>query len=339
MCHVVWNVDGIGKGIMCKISIIMPVYNKVNYVEKAIESIQKQTFLDWELIIVDDGSTDGSDKKCDVYGEDFRITVTHLKHGGVSRARNFGLKMARGKYITFVDGDDCVEPEFLEKLYIPDQEMIIGGLLRVNHEGGIVAKVIPLLYGEYEITDVAKGFYEEQNDSGIYGFAGGKLIQRKLIEEHGITFDEKIPLAEDYDFFLKVYSFVKSICFRQYAGYRYLQGTVNSAAALNDFEIDFFTQIEIQNRAKAFLIEKASFGDLDKIIYLRIVTGYVYTILLINKGLKYNEFLKLSDRLKELVPVVTLEISGLQKFCITLYDRNEKKMLYLIMKLLALTGR
>lgn len=104
--------------MMPLISIIIPVYNTEKYIRRCIDSVISQTCNDWELILVDDGSTDGSGKICDEYAEsDERIRVYHKTNGGVSSARNVGLDNARGVFIAFIDSDDFVEPTYLEKMY------------------------------------------------------------------------------------------------------------------------------------------------------------------------------------------------------------------------------
>ena len=96
------------------ISIIMPMYNTEAYVAGAVRSVQAQTYANWELLIVDDGSTDGSGALCDeLAASDSRIRVFHKENGGVSRARNFALAQAKGEYICFLDSDDACEPDYL----------------------------------------------------------------------------------------------------------------------------------------------------------------------------------------------------------------------------------
>lgn len=103
---------------MAKISIIVPVYNVEKYIEKCIQSILEQTFLDFELILVDDGSTDKSGYICDEYAaKDSRIKVIHKQNGGLSSARNEGLNICQGDYIGFVDSDDHIHRDMYEILY------------------------------------------------------------------------------------------------------------------------------------------------------------------------------------------------------------------------------
>lgn len=100
------------------ISIVVPVYNIKAHVENCIQSILKQTYTDFELFLVDDGSTDGSGDICDRYAAlDGRIQVIHKKNGGLSDARNTGTKLAAGEWITYIDGDDYIEREYLAELY------------------------------------------------------------------------------------------------------------------------------------------------------------------------------------------------------------------------------
>ena len=103
---------------MCEVSVIIPVYNVENYVKKCIDSVINQTYTNIEIILVDDGSTDSCGSICKEYSlRDNRILVIHKKNGGLSEARNVGLSYAKGNYILFVDGDDYIEKNMIEKLY------------------------------------------------------------------------------------------------------------------------------------------------------------------------------------------------------------------------------
>ena len=103
---------------MSSISVIVPVYNTETYLHACIESIVNQSFVDFDLILVDDGSTDGSGQVCDAEAsKDKRIRVIHKENEGVSVARNTGIECARSKWITFIDSDDTVEKDYLKVLY------------------------------------------------------------------------------------------------------------------------------------------------------------------------------------------------------------------------------
>ncbi len=100
------------------ISIIIPVYNVVEWLDQCMDSVINQTFTDFEVLLIDDGSTDGSDLKCDDwFQKDKRIRVFHKKHEGAWISRNFGIQKAEGKYLAFVDSDDWIDKQYIEKLY------------------------------------------------------------------------------------------------------------------------------------------------------------------------------------------------------------------------------
>ena len=98
-----------------KISVIIPVFRVERTIKRCVDSVLRQTFTDWEMILVDDGSTDGSSALCDEYGRlDKRVHVIHKANGGLSSARNAGLDVATGELIGFIDSDDWVEPQMYE---------------------------------------------------------------------------------------------------------------------------------------------------------------------------------------------------------------------------------
>lgn len=145
------------------ISVIVPVYNVKEYLNECIESIVNQTYKELELILVDDGSTDGSSEVCDEWGKrDSRIRIIHKKNGGLSDARNKGIDNATGKYIAFVDGDDYVHSNYLEillnNLLENDADISMCNFLRVDkewkeHPQELVNENEVFLYKENEILD------------------------------------------------------------------------------------------------------------------------------------------------------------------------------------------
>ena len=317
---------------MCKISIVMPVYNKEKYIKNAIESVISQTFKDWELIIIDDGSVDNSYEICKQFSDE-RIHVYHTKNQGVSIARNYGMSLARGEYITFIDGDDTVSENYLKHLYIPESEMVIGGLQMVDANGSKIKEIVPTLSGNLEIRESALSFYKEQIRTGIYGFVSSKLVKRSIIEQGKIEFDKSINLAEDYDFFLKIYNLINKVQFVNVAEYFYEQDTDNSAISMKDEKIDFYKQIEIQNETKKFLQRYQSFGQYEQKIYNKIISGYIYTILLMNAKLSQTNFVNAVERLKEYNIQADVYENIFMKIILDLYKKGNVKLLYFILKI------
>lgn len=124
---------------MPKISIIVPVYNVEKYLEKCVRSILAQTFTDFELILVDDGSPDSSGAMCDQFAkQDERVKVIHKENGGLSDARNAGIEIATGEYLGFIDSDDYIADDMYELLYTnivkEDADLSICGIYDV-YEG------------------------------------------------------------------------------------------------------------------------------------------------------------------------------------------------------------
>lgn len=131
-----------GTQVECKVSIIVPVYNVALYLRRCVESLINQTLREIEIILIDDGSTDGSGDICDYYaGLDSRIRVKHKANEGLSFARNYGIDMATAPYIMFVDSDDWVEPEFCELPYRKavdnSADLILFAFNTINQEGSI----------------------------------------------------------------------------------------------------------------------------------------------------------------------------------------------------------
>lgn len=140
------------------ISIIVPVYNVEKYLSKCLDSILAQTFTDFEVIAVDDGSPDNCGKILDEYAQkDERIKVIHKENGGVSSARNAGLDAAQGEYIGFVDPDDTIFPDMYEHLYSEaksgDYDIVQCGCTKVNSAGDVIDHLVSGLNKEYTSTD------------------------------------------------------------------------------------------------------------------------------------------------------------------------------------------
>lgn len=171
---------------MAKVSIIVPVYQVKKYLSQCIESILNQTFTDFELILVDDGSTDGSEKMCDQYAKaDDRILVIHKKNGGLSEARNRGIDAASGEYLLFVDSDDYIEPNMLECLYRNllqvHADIAVCNFTYVfdsNKEKNYSTKL------KYEIVSANDIYLHRKNEKnyGVWTVAWNKLYKKNIFE-------------------------------------------------------------------------------------------------------------------------------------------------------------
>lgn len=185
-------------------SIICPVYNCEQYIEKCIQSIIDQTYSEWELIIVDDGSTDGSGLICDRYADKYdKIKVIHQKNGGISCARNVGLQYAIGEYIFFIDADDYFEEEFLNIFVHQDEkyDYVAGGYIQKNILNGNSVKNIPKKSVWYK--QELKKNYKNEKETLPLTFVWGKRYKRNIINKYNLKFDETVSLGEDIRFNLE----------------------------------------------------------------------------------------------------------------------------------------
>ena len=191
-----------------KVSIIVPVYNSESYLDRCIKSILNQTYNEFELILVDDGSTDASGAICDEYAQkDKRIRVVHKNNTGVSDTRNEGIRLSKGKYIQFVDSDDYLEPcatwELVEAIEKYQSDIVICGYkLILNATGKSVCysyedQVLNLSYNEYLDR------FSELHSRILLNPPWNKLYKAECIKNNNISFDSTIDLAEDLIFTLE----------------------------------------------------------------------------------------------------------------------------------------
>ena len=200
---------------MPKISVIVPVYNSEKYLHRCIDSILAQTFTDFELLLIDDGSKDNSSAICDEYAaKDSRVRVFHKENGGVSSARNMGLDNAQGEWIAFCDSDDYVEEVWLE-LYTNNStgvDMVVQG-----YYNAIPLKEKNFVY-EGDIHPAVKMLFNAKT----LGFLHTKMFLHNIIKEKNIRFCNEIKFREDEDFVLMFFSNIKNIRCIKEGGYNYI---------------------------------------------------------------------------------------------------------------------
>lgn len=203
------------------ISIIVPIYNSANYLVQCIDSIIRQSYTDWELILVDDGSKDQSGRICDEYAkQDHRITVIHQSNKGVSSARNVGIAIAKGEYLCFVDADDWLEPSFLLDFRIGEikADFYISGYI-FNIDGH------PFSYKKFEekyafgTFGISNEFFRQNLQTN--GFPWGKLFKTSIVRENRLLFNEKMSINEDHLFVLHYFLMINSLFINTCVDYQY----------------------------------------------------------------------------------------------------------------------
>lgn len=215
-----------------EISIIVPIYNVEEYLERGIKSILDQTFKNFELILIDDGSTDNSSKICDKYKNiDRRVKVIHKSNKGVSSSRNIGINIAIGEFIMFVDPDDTLEIDAVEylynliKLYNAD---VACYRMKTYKNGSLTTKIdviekIELYYNENII--------EKQLKDGLFLYSScNKLYNRNLLKDN--KFNEDIKYAEDALFNLSIFTNCNLVVTSNLHKYNYF---INKSSTVNNF--------------------------------------------------------------------------------------------------------
>ena len=271
------------------LSVVVPIYNGEQKLDRCIQSILNQTYDNFELILIDDGSIDKTAAICDEYAlKDKRIVVKHIHNSGVSSARNLGIDLSRGKYLMFIDSDDYLEKEMF-RIYIQEIEkahldVVIGQLTVIDQEIKYINKF--KRYGLIE-NDI---WHDICLDSKPFGYVAGKLYSMKIIKMNNIRFNIKMKSQEDLDFALSVFKLCSIFNIIQYSGYYYDYSIPQRVVPYKDL---------INNQLKIFQISKKkislSKNDIQKLSdrINSLIYGYLYS------GNSYYEIKSIMDSLSD----------------------------------------
>lgn len=256
------------------ISIIMPIYNSGGTVKKGVNSVLAQTYTNFELILIDDGSTDDTFTICNKLKDgDDRIKVYRKANGGVSSARNLGVNKSRGEYIVFLDSDDALDSLYLETLlknHFSNSTLVACGAIVNNGFSSEKAFwQIPNQKVNYHIDEID----ELMLDKFLFNVVWNKLYERQIIIENGIIFPEGLSLGEDLLFNLSYLSYIKNIVILNEPLYLYSYCGGLSAG----YRQDMFDIIDCLYQKKFELIKQVSPSKLD---YVKIDYLHYYIIVL-----------------------------------------------------------
>lgn len=250
-------------------SVIVPIYKVEEYLPSCIESVLNQTFSDFELILVDDGSPDRCPQICDGYKEkDSRIKVIHKQNGGLASARKAGIQVAEGDYVFNLDSDDLIENDTLEyaynKIITANCEMVAfsyrwvqdGKTVNITNDG--------IDEGLYEGTDIEKHIYPrllmDKNMNHMSYYLSGKAVKRELLTPHQLSVSDKISLGEDLCCIVPCYLNAKSVYVSKKEAYLY---TVRADSLSKEFKTkqiylieDVINEISKNNTEKIVDFEK-----------------------------------------------------------------------------------
>ena len=221
--------------IASMISIITPVYNTSKYLRRCLDSILAQTYQDWELLLIDDGSTDGSDMICDDYAKsDSRIRVFHKPNGGVASVRQLGIVEAQGEYSIHVDSDDWVEPEMLEALF-DEAKRTDADIVVADYYHEFVDKTVyrPQSGSENPLTAIGEILTGQQ-----VGSLWNKLIRHVRYQQYQLVFSPGINIGEDSLLLVRLYQHPVRIRYVNKGYYHYMNnGDDNSITRKRNVEL------------------------------------------------------------------------------------------------------
>lgn len=322
-------------------SVIMPVHNAARYIEKAIQSILTQTYTNFELIIVDDKSTDNSLQICNSFAQqDKRVIVKSTKENiGVSNARNEGLKWIRGKYITFVDSDDWIDNSIFEEAYTSIQTYNFPSVIKY----GCIEEYFDIhneLLGTKQVSFSSNHMFNNANDirkyiiemeqMPLFGYVCNGFYKSSIIKSHALSFSTDLKVNEDFFFNLCYFSYVDTmICLKQTA-YHYAKRVNNSLSTKKNNEYYKFHMFKIEQLFRYYTDWNLLLPDIqDKIYWL--YTRYIYsTICREKENDRVIKEIYQSQRFKDFQNHIFLNMPIKQKVLIGILKSENKISLHTI---------
>ncbi len=324
-----------------KVSIIVPVYNTEKYIEKCINSIMNQSYKNIEIVVIDDGSTDDSSSICKKLSKiDSRIIYKKIKNSGVSNARNYGLNISSGDYVSFVDSDDYINTKYIEnliKLVITKKaEIVVCGLTEVN--GNLKEKISIYKDMKEKYKEITYPLnIEDYLLTFEFNSSCSQLISKRIIVDNKIEFNKNIKYGEDMLFSLECYINSKKTYYLKQFDYYYIRND-NSAmgkkdlTSINKFYDDNYVTTEI-------ITKKYNFNSaLKQLINLKSINVFngISTSLIKNTK-KYSEVKHIIMTQRKKYNVIFNEIDmkkikSLKEKLIYFLLKNKLTLLYYILK-------
>ncbi|WEV45349.1 glycosyltransferase family 2 protein [Streptococcaceae bacterium ESL0687] len=274
-----------------KISIIIPVYNSEKYIKQCIDSILQNTYTDYEVLLINDGSTDNSLTILEDFRQsDDRIQVINKENQGVAPTRNLGISIAQGEYIVFIDNDDFIDSDYLE-IYLQEIEknksdIVIGGYKRTNKE--------KILFSDYP-RDSKWGKY-------IILAPWAKIYRKSFLLKNDIQFLD-YPIGEDVYFNLKAFNFTKKISSINYTGYNWFY---NGESVSNTSQKGFSPKINIIYFLNK-LLEISKNSQENEYFKYYIKRYYIWYLLFSGRQASANEFMNQYHTIKNWIQEKGLE--------------------------------
>lgn len=289
------------------ISIIIPVYNAEKYLRECLDTVLAQSFTDFEVLIINDGSTDSSRQICDEYAEkDKRIKVFHKENGGVSAARNLGIENAKGEWITFVDSDDKVNELFLEKFEIEKHknlDIFIQSHINVYENNTVYSK---LINDKVVISnEIGKWLEKLEIETLNIQTPWAKLFKKELITQNSIRFNEDFSNGEDHVFVLNYFKYITRLIIIPFHGYCYNRELNSLSRSLIPFT-EYYKYTILSNVFRSSNIEVHHMSSNYKAFNNSTLHSNLYTCISLNfKDTKLSKKKK-NDNFKSILSEITI---------------------------------
>lgn len=277
---------------MKMVSIIIPVYNSEHYVEKCIRSVLDQSYSELDIIVINDGSQDQSGEILENLAmEDQRIRLVTQENQGVSFSRNLGVKMAKGQYLTFVDGDDYLGKEYIRELVEcaekNDADMVISGMTLVEETGSVLQTIVP---GEYIP-------YEKEEWTFRISAAAAHLYRKELWDKYQILFaggvrGEDMPISL---FFSAICGKIATVCQSEYYYVQHPASAMHNFKGLRNYRLPYHAIEETIQKVNAIGIQNSE--EYFELFVMRILA----TCIQLARGAKKKDILELSRYIEHIL--------------------------------------
>lgn len=317
-------------------SIVIPIYNVDKYLRECVDSILAQSFTDYELILVNDGSTDTSPEICDEYAKkDKRITVIHKANSGSADSRNVGTSNANGEYIIYVDSDDfIISADFLADIYDKTQktsaDLVLYKFQKYYQESGLANCSFSLDFGN-ETQDIGQTLLNCVKADAYYGMAWIKAIRGGLIEENNIRFEKGIVSGEDMDWYFNILFKAKTIdCIdKSYIAYRQREGSVSATNKIKNLS-DFICVLEKWYSK----LQESELSEMHKKALLGAMAKYYSNLLITYSRVKDRKKKDYKSRMKKLSVLLDYSLSSRPKTVKKVYSVSGFSGTILMLKIL-----
>lgn len=257
------------KNINPDISIIIPVFNAEKYLYDCLNSILNQTFQNFEVLIIDDGSIDNSKEIAKIFtAKNKKFQYFYQENSGVSAARNYGLKISNGNYIVFIDSDDSCGVDYLKDLIKEvnlGYDFVASGYVMTNKENKVSENRTPTLIGKVSQSQCITAIFQ---DKAVYSCPWNKIYKGELIRIHNLMFDETITYGEDMLFLITYLRYCASFIFIDSSEYKYRRHESNITGNYSLESIDHrLTYLKALKKAENILIR--DFPEEMKLIRVR----------------------------------------------------------------------